>query len=1176
MKIENYLFTGNQKLAIESTDINTCVSAGAGTGKTFVLVQRFIQLLKEKKADISEIAAITFSEKAAKELKDRIRNACEPRQRKDLENARIGTIHSFCARILKENSIEAEIDPESRVLDEIEGLSLLDKLVHKKIMALLNKADTDTSFIVSEYGLKYTQDIIKTLIKYRIDIESLAKQFMAGNNDKYLRQWQEIDRKKKVKLIDALKYSSKWKRAFYLLDNYRSLNSSNALEQRRQAILALCRQNNKTKSLEEKINIILKINELSSAKIAGYEKADWDSYSLKAISKGMAGLFNILKTKKKYLQENPKEFDLKQAQVTRHIFKLYKYIERAYREYKNDNGLLDFDDLIIGAKKLLKEKKYIRKMYQNSIKYILVDEYQDTDFHQREIIFYLAEDTLHLPADSAEDIILSKDKLFIVGDSKQSIYKFRGADVSVFNDTQRIFQKAGRNIYLNTSLRSSPQLSAFFNDFFGKLMGRKDTDKKLYEVSYTDIHSARNVVQEKPQIELIAVSEDKISANALRIKEAELIARRIRHIVDKKENLVYKKTNNDSAENSRPANYADIALLFRAMSDVNIYEKSFRKYGIPYYIVSGSGFYGRQEIRDILNALKVLENSCDEIAMAGLLRSPMIGITDDNLYQLKQQGNSLFNAVKNAGTNEKLSFCWNLISKLKKIKNRISIASLIEELVRMTDYYAVLASNFIAIQQISNVRKIINTARQFEKNGMLQLGDFIKHIDELHKTQAKEGEAVIAGEEDNAVNIMTVHKAKGLEFPIVFIPDISRIFSENRGQVLYDRTLPGLGIKVKDEDSQMQNTTQRKWIYYENAQKRMAEAKRLLYVASTRAKDYLVYSGRFLDRDSYSEDRYTWSGWFRNYYNPDTSKNAIVNLTDKIKIRITVDIPEIEKNNSVKPLIKQYRQKIKQYKKLPYTSGEKDIIQVLEQIKPINKFYALKEKYTATEFIDYLRCPKRYELRHIIGIPEFHTHPNYGRISHSLLGTITHRFLEKWNLKEDTIPLLMKDIRNEAYMKQARIFIKAFRENTVYKQIENAIEFENELPITFKFGKYIIEGKIDKLFKTEKGWIILDYKTDNITKDKIYDEAKIYELQLGVYALGISRISNITPYKLILLFLAPGKAYTIDCNKAYIKKTEERLSRLINQIESNEFHPICSRQKKQSCPYKEICKINPA
>lgn len=876
----------NQRLIIGNLDQNIFISAGAGTGKTHILVQRFIEILEQGKAEVSQIVAITFTEKAAKEMKDRIRATCiekaktVPRwesYKRDLENSRIDTIHGLCARLIKENPFPLGIDPLSRILDETEGLALMDKFIHNKILSLLEEKDSEVISIISEYGFKETKEIIKTLVKNRIDIDRISK----GSTD-------------------------------------------------------------------------------------------------------------------------------------RAIFNIYEKIKLGYEDFKKRQGLLDFDDLIIYAKRLLRENKSIRRRYQKMIRYILVDEFQDTDFHQREIIFYLAEDGAISMTDNPEDIVLSKDKLFIVGDSKQSIYRFRGADVSVFNDTYRLMEKIGRCFELNINYRSLPQNIRFINDLFGKIMGRNSEGKKDYETIYTDILPSREDKTNKQTVEFLVVEKDlDETMEVVRHREADLIARRILTL---------------------DVPFKDVAVLFRAMTNVKIYEEAFRRYRIPYYVIAGSGFFARQEIKDILNFLKVLEDENNKIALAGVLRSPMFGLSDNELYKWAKDKREP-----------------EVIVYLRKLKDRLTLSGLIQEIVRCTNYKAILATQYMGEQSISNINKMIEAARRFEEKGLFTLKDFVNYIDELVTNEAREGEAPISEEESNVVKIMTIHKAKGLEFPVVIIPDVQREPKPVRGIVLFDKGFDGLGLKVKGSDGEYQDTPTRKLIKQQIERKELAESKRLLYVASTRAKDYLIYSGVFSGKQN------TWGNWLWEF-------------ADKVKIITQIPLP---------PSTHQISQPHREVVDLPLQT-------ILRQIEPIT--VGPRAKITPTGSNRYI-----WEL-----------------------GIRVHEFFKRWNFI---------DIPEDEEIKK---FVMNFIKHPIFEEIKNAIEIKRELPITYAESGIIVEGVIDLLYKKrDGGWVLLDYKTDNITQEELPAHIERYKEQIQLYSAGINKVLGIIPQKTVIFFLTPGIAYTL-------------------------------------------------
>ena len=1107
----NYI--GNQKEAIEAIDTNVCVSAGAGAGKTFVLVHRYIHILKQTNTSVGEIAAITFTDKAASQMKTKIRSVCDSlissdperweKHKHDLENSRIGTIHSFCTRILKEHPIEAGLDPRFRVLDEVENSTLLEKIINKSILNLLNDNNQNTVSLISYYGIRLTKKIIKQLIINRLDIDDCVKNLSNMDDDAILMYWKDIDTQKRKEIVHEITSNKDWKRSVNLLTKHSSSDPSDTLEFQRKGIISLI---NQLTLKPANTSILLEIKSL--CKKTGSKK-NWDPSSLSAMQEVMLNIRSAIHPFTKYLEQEISDIDTEAIKITRQVFTLYKKVLNTYQTFKRKEALVDFDDLINYAKILLKENKSIRKLYQNTVKYILVDEFQDTDFHQREIIFYIAQD-------AAKHDTLSTNKLFIVGDSKQSIYKFRGADVSVFNNTRQLMEKVGKNIDLDFNLRTNQTLIDFLNDFFSKLM----IGNKNYQSQYMPFEAKRIISSDTPKLEFIDSSDsEKLSADESREKEADSIAKRIISMTQEEE-LAW-----DTPDTPRKTQYKDIAVLFRAMSSINIYEKVFRSYGIPYHIIAGNGFYARQEIKDLLNFLKVLDNTYDDIALTGILRSPMTGLRDDALYWLRQSSGPLWKSVKDAPNNtnlttedkEKLSLMCTCITYFRETKDDLSISELISQICSKTGYQQILFSQYAGIQKVSNIEKLIDTARRFETKGIFSLTDFVSYISEFVSNETREGEATLCEEDSNVVKIMTIHKAKGLEFPVVIIPDISRKQNPGYKTITYERDFIGIGIKVKDSLGELQNPIQRLWIDYERERKEIAESKRLFYVATTRAKDYLILSGNLS-----AGKNAQWSSWLKDHYNLDETDNETISLTNTIKATLTTSLPNITKEKYIISTAQKFIHNIKTRKPLPYKKDTSWIDPLLEKTKPITQFQTKKHSLSATE----IAHSDTHEITH--------TSPQ-NKEQALELGLKTHEFFEHWDFKKESI----------SQEPQIKEFCNAFINSPIYKEILSAQELKRELPLTFEHNGKIIEGIIDLLYKDKNGdWIILDYKTDKLEKNQIKERAKIYEAQLATYALGLNKILGVTPKKIILLFLSADTTHEIIITKSHLQNIEKQIEQI--------------------------------
>ncbi|MCK5557443.1 MAG: UvrD-helicase domain-containing protein, partial [Candidatus Hydrogenedentes bacterium] len=415
----------------------------------------------------------------------------------------------------------------------------------------------------------------------------------------------------------------------------------------------------------------------------------------------------------------------------------------------------------------------------------------------------------YLTADRKEEY--TEKRLFVVGDAKQSIYKFRGADVSVFRETEGKIRETGCIVNLDRTFRARPKIVSFVNDFFDEVMGTAGT-RTLYEAEYVPLIANRTTVSDRAEVEFLLVGSTD-SENTLeesRYDEAKLIARRIQKMVQDEECLVCEEA--DGSERVRPARYGDIALLFRAMTNISTYEKALREHGIPYYLTSGGGFYGRQEIKDVICFLKVLENADDEVALAGVLRSPMFGLSDDALYWLKRDRKPLFESIElghdqiNEADREKLASAARIVSELRGMKDRYSISRLITEIVNRTGYLWVLRTMFLGKQKVSNARKLAETARDIEGRGIFTLRDFVNYVNELVTQEIREGEAVIEEEKSDVVKVTTIHKAKGLEYPVVFVADLSHGTADGQRAPVLLHPKGAFGLKLTNRTGGLEPT----------------------------------------------------------------------------------------------------------------------------------------------------------------------------------------------------------------------------------------------------------------------------------------------------------------------------------------------------------------------------------
>ncbi|MBK8024381.1 MAG: UvrD-helicase domain-containing protein [Chloroflexi bacterium] len=598
-----------------------------------------------------------------------------------------------------------------------------------------------------------------------------------------------------------------------------------------------------------------------------------------AAKKALTELKEQAKAVQKTIGERPGPLDEQAAALIRHWAALAERAQIAYQEAKKTRAALDFDDLERMTARLLQNDGVRSRYIEGEIHAVLVDEFQDTNTAQWQIARAL---TAGRPG-----------ALFVVGDPKQTIYAFRGADVTVFKDVAgRIVHDGGERVDLAESFRTHAALVGTFNALFPRLL---KLDSR-YDVEYdTAMAAGRLPPVDAAPLECLLIEKpprdrDKDDEEAgAREREAEQIAVRLRTLVETEQRRVYDKASGAL----RPVRYGDVAVLFQAMTNAPLYEAAFKAASVPYVTVAGKGFYDRQEIWDALNLLRAVYSPGDDLAVASTLRSPLFAVSDDGMLWLRLSASPAASVGTTHGSSDAhddtertaatgphsprmrgrdgqggrgsdhpsfwdclytvpldrlndadrdaVVFARETLAHLRALAGRVSIADLLREAYALTGYLTVLTALPGGVRLRANAEKLVALA---EANGGFALGAFLDVLADLKAQEAREGEAALDAE--NAVKLMTVHKSKGLEFPVVVLADCSYKFG---GQRDYDYAAcdPELGWSCRLYDDAEAKYIEpyavraRKAIL---AQKETAEKRRLLYVAATRAADLLIVSGQ--------------------------------------------------------------------------------------------------------------------------------------------------------------------------------------------------------------------------------------------------------------------------------------------------------------------------------------------
>gem|GEM_PF-1314559 len=876
-----------EKLRVFDFDRNICISAGAGSGKTATLVELNSRFLsgdtKLERLTIDQILAITFTEKAAHEMKERIRVMIDShlREKLDLHHtslwtearrallaAHISTFHSFCMRILREHPLEASVDPLFEVAEEKVAENLLRERALHILTEKLHSCREEIRNLVADYGFSsLVENLTAILRKIRSfgDIPSRLRILLDIQQEELrsgLRSAKEqlrIALQSFFALVTQEKSPSKalfWAKARKVVEN------RDIIEHELESI--------GEESDPAGLLLLSSLAELLKGRVPN---------SVSACKNELESLIDLREGSIPLMLRSfyslPRE---------RLLADLVREIDDAYSEKKRSLSLLDFDDLLFLTCRLLRDNAAVRRKYKKAFKVILVDEFQDTNELQREIVYLMAErEDCESPRDTSsppEEIELEESKLFIVGDVKQSIYFFRGADVEVFSKVLKDVQsKGGEVINFQENFRTLDSILNVLNPFFAELMKKESDDFFVTFRPGDHLLARRKAPESGSRVELIVTAEEG-KASAKRRKEADDIARRILALATRDPEVIVEGGGDEECCTRRPR-WGDIAILFRSLTSVRAYEERLKYYSIPYSVVRGKGFFRCQEVLDIQHVLKFVTGLERDFSLAGLLRSPLAGCTDETLFALALR-TTLSSAFFGgefpelpAPEREKLEYCRERLLRLEALKERLSTGELVEEILTLFDARAVYLSTFQGSQKVANLEKLARIARRFDRRGGLTIEDFIYQIERDIKVESREAEAQISDEERNSVQIMSIHQAKGLEFPIVIVPDLGRITQAEARDIHYSPRR-GIASKVRYSHSlEAENHFLRKLITKEWEERERAESLRLLYVAFTRARDYLILSGGPIRKEG------TW-------------RSILIDFMGRDSIEAFIDSPEME------------------------------------------------------------------------------------------------------------------------------------------------------------------------------------------------------------------------------------------------------------------------------------------
>ena len=825
-----------RRRVVHELDTSFFLEAGAGAGKTRVMVERVIETVRQGKAELREIVAITFTEKAAGELRARIRrglvdaltDASNPEERQRLraaqeqvDVAQIGTIHAFASSLLRERPFEAKLDPYFGVLDQL-GQTL-------------DFNDAWDEWVWSEHDLNHPHALEETL-SYGLTVAHIQEAA------ELVGRYRDLNPPSLgAEVPDPAATLAQWVAAARrTADAYLRVEDSQEARNRITALL---------QGLDD---------------LRGDERDGEDADAL-ARRMAMFAVDPAIRPPRKYKRnaearelwddaaDDREEFAdaVRGAALHRLLLALTDFVQW-HADRRRAAGKLSFDDLLLYARNLIRDHPRARQHFRRRFKTLLIDEFQDTDPLQSELVLLLAaaEDT-----DDWRTARPAPGKLFVVGDPKQSIYRFRRADIRIYQQVQRIFEQAAEDEAgaaverLGVNFRSRPNLVGWANDAFPQIL-YADPEHRGAQAHYGAPIAAHREGG-GPGVVVIRGSEDFERVGLAREAEADLLVRLIHDLTENRAGFGQLPCANCEAcrrqqdcASPRPPNMGDIAVLVRTRTAIDTYTKAFDQYAIPYHLDSGRGFFTRPEIHDFANILMAVDDPTDEVAVMSALKTPLASASDQELFD--------YVYARNGGSHARFTLdesdmpveydgpLRDGFEQLRGLRDGLRDRSLPQFIDFVLHKSGLLEAQFAhgihGAERAANLQMLVHRAAEFAAAAEDSLRPFVQWIAQRRDQDLSEAESATSEAVEQVVRILTIHQAKGLEFPIVIVPKLGD-GRRDATQLMVDRENDSFDIQVGPSNAGFHTPGFDPDLESIHAE---AEFRRLLYVAATRAEDWLI------------------------------------------------------------------------------------------------------------------------------------------------------------------------------------------------------------------------------------------------------------------------------------------------------------------------------------------------
>jgi ATP-dependent exoDNAse (exonuclease V) beta subunit len=1107
-------FTAEQLEAIERRDGELFLDAGAGSGKTSVLVERFVRSVLDDDVDVAAILTITFTEKAAAEMRERIRERLRElgalEDARDTEGAFISTIHGFCARLLRANALAAGIDPKFTVLDELEARRLSDEAFDGALQSMAEDSP-DGVELIAAYGAEVLRGAIEG---------SYAELRSRGQTHPVLPPVDEV------------------------------VGAGELEEARRQLEAAAAAVTAELGAIQDPagrvVQTLAKLERFDWGRLSAGEMWPGDVDGLRLPSGNGAALSTPLcvayrDAVDRYLRISEQRWA---ARARNLLDALLAGFGGRYGELKRRASAVDFEDLELVSRDLLREDTELRDRYRARFERVMVDELQDTNAVQLELI----------------DAV-SRGNLFGVGDARQSIYAFRHADVELFERRGEEAAAAGVRATLRTNFRSRPEILEVVNRAFGE----RDGGHAEPLVPGRD----RDELGE-PRVELLIADKgadwsSEGPAAPWRVAEARALADRIGELID------------------GGAAPGEVVVLLRATTDMRTYERALEERGVPTYVIGGRGYWSHPQVVDLVSYLRTLANPRDEVALYSVLASPLVGVSVDALVMLgaasRRSGRNvswvvddpedLLEGLSTQDT-ERLAWFASWLRSERVRAARAGVEELVERVLDRTGYDLELLALAGGQRRLANVRKLMRLGREYEAAHGPDLRGFLELVEARGGERGRDprdSEAPVESEALDAVRIMTIHRAKGLEFGIVCIADLGRAPWSFAPVIRVDRD-GRLGLRLSRPG------TERPWVTLAHdeigeQQKAagLAEERRLFYVAMTRARERLILSGAAkLDSDSWTNGSGAPIGWIAPAVVPDIRARVDEGSGVACGVRfgfVTEDERVLEREAPAELA--------------PSPDVDAVMRPCAEQSHPPQI-----RSLSYTSLATYRRCGYRFYVERVLGVPGPRDATGGGgaarggTLTPAERGSAVHGLLERIDFKRPLRPgaeaIAAAGPRPPSNREATEIgaLVERFGSTELCRRLGRATGVRREQPFAFLLGETMITGTLDVIAAEPAGSLVVDYKTDRLDgADPAGVVEREYRAQRLIYALAALR-SGAARVEVAHVFLEmPDRPVSATYQSQDATELERELTALAAGVLSEEF-------RVTELPHREICQGCPA